>query len=982
MRSSPGNFQSRRPNVQRIRPTGMSRRRIWIIVAIIVVLFGLIFLSNIAGFYTDYLWFGSVHQVGVWTGLIAAKFELGVIFILSFFIFLWVNLAVADKVSFKNALITPVDELVQRYQAFVTPRAKLIRTVVAAIFALLVGASAIGEWRQWILFTHATSFSATDPQFHRNIGYFVFKLPFESFVVNWTLAALALTAVVIGVIYYFNGGIRPQDQHERVTPAVKAHLSVILGLIALTKAGGYYLQGFSLDISRNGFVNGAGYTAVHYNLPALELLVWISLASGVILLLNIKRRGWVLPVIAVGLWAFVALVVGVIYPALIHRFKVLPAQDVLESPYISRNIAATRTAYGLNHIVNVPFSGSNSLNANTAGQYANTLAAARLWDPSLTNATFQKLQDIRSYYQFNTLAVDRYMVGGQLTPVVVGVRQIDSADLPQTSWVNVHLQYTHGYGAVVAQANAATPSGNPQLILKDVPPTSNSGFPTLTQPSAYYGTGSMPYAIVDTKQPEIDYQLKNGNNQESHYTGTGGVPVGSFINKAAFALRFSDVNILFSGLITSHSRMMFVRNIQARAEKAAPFLHFGSNPYPVILNGGIYWVQNAYTTTNWYPYSQEANTIALNPNSGLNEPFDYVRNSVKVVTNAYSGKMTFYVTDPHDPIIQAYEKAFPHLFTPASKMSAALLQHLRYPQDLFTVEASMYGRYHIVQAGNFYNAGDAWALSPAASTSPSGGPAFNTPTNSQGIPTGPSTPVPMSPVYQVMRLPGETNLSFDIIEPFVPVSASGRLQTLSGFLVAGSGPTNYGQLTAYFTPPDQSIDGPSLIDARIEQVASISQEISLLDSHGSVVNLGTVLMLPIHQSILYIRPLYVVSSGNALPELKEVIAVYGSQAAMGATLAQALAGVFNAPVPGLSSGTSTPPSSTTPTSLPPGNVTQLLVQAQSLYTQAQSALSGGNLGAYQADINQMDSLIVQANKLLTATTSTTTTTTTIPPNSA
>lgn len=955
----PEDIASSAPRPKRKRRT---TTRFWVILAAALVVIVLLSLHSLATLYTDYLWFGSVHLSEVWRRLAAVKLGLFIGFGAVFFVGMWASLAVVDRLAPVRLALGPEDELVRRYQQAVAPRSVLVRTIASLVIAAIAASGTVGQWKHWLLFRDAVSFPTRDPEFHKNVGFFVFTLPFLSYLVGWLFVSLLVITVVSTIAHYLNGGIRVHNGTIRVESQVKAHLSVLLALVALVKAGGYYLQRYTLDFSTQGYVQGAGYTDVHARLPAITLLIWISLAAAAILLYNIYRRGWALPILAVGLWAFVAIVVGAIYPALVQALKVNPAQDVLESPYIARNIAATRTAYSLNSIKTVPFAASTNMTPAEIDAHAANLDSVRVWDPSLTNDTFSKLQAIRSYYSFNTLATNRYSIKGHLTPVVIGVRQLNSADLPAQGWVNVHLQYTHGYGAILSPANVAKSDGNPVFGVDDVPPVSEPGYPSITQPSVYYGVDTPGWVVVDTRQPEIDYQLPNGAEQESHYGSTGGVRLNSFFTRAAFAIRFSDFNLLISNLITSKSRIMFVRGIRSRVAKAAPFLQLGSNPYPVIWDGKILWIQDAYTTSDHYPYSQNADTTALPPTSGLQIPFNYVRNSVKVVVNGYTGKMTFYATDPSDPILRTWERAFPGMFTPISKMPASLRALLRYPKDLFTVQAAMFGRYHITNPQAFYNAGDAWNISQSPGAgNPQAALATTYTTNAQGIPISTGQLARMTPLYETFQAPGQSRVSFNLIDAFVPVSAGDQIQTLSAFMVARyprSDP-GQGQITVYVTPRGESIDGPALIDARITATPSISKAISLLNTNGSSVILGNVLMVPIGQSMLYVRPLYVQSSRNALPELKDVIAVYGTQAAMGTTLQAALQSVFSAP---LALGQSSSSSSSASAALS-GQEKQLITEAGSLYTQAQAALKAGNLGAYQSDVDQIGSIVSQLEQL-------------------
>ncbi len=959
---------------QTARPTSNRRRR-WIIAAVIILIILIASLRTFAVFYTDALWFSSVNLHSVWVKLFEIKFGLLVVFSAIFAVLLLASLLVAERLAPKGPSLDAEDEFVKRYQEVIGPYARWLRAAVVVVLSLIIGSQAIGQWNNWILFNNSTPFHATDPQFHRNVAYFVFTLPFEQFLVHWTLVALFVVLLVTLLSHYLNGGIRLQGSRPRVRPAVKAHISVILGLLALVKAVGYYLARYSLDLSSNGYNQGADYTDVHARLPALELLILVSLAAAVLLIYNIRRQGWALPILGVGLWFLVALTAGTIYPAAVQALKVNPAQNTLERPYIQRNINATRAAMGLDSVASTSYPASSTLTAAQLSANSDTLANAKLWDQTQTQPTYDKLQDIRTYYQFDTLAVDRYKVNGSETPTIVGVREINDADLPSTSWVNTTLQYTHGYGMIVSPANQTTSNGDPQFAVGYVPPVSNSGLPNVAQPSVYFGLSNSGYVVANTKQPEIDFQLTNGTNVETHYKGNGGVQLSNFFDQVLFAVRFSDINLLISNQITSQSRLMFDRGVQARVTKAAPFLSLDADPYPVLLNGHIDWIQDAYTTTDNYPYSQNADTGALPSGSGLNQNLNYVRNSVKVVIDAYTGKMTFYVMDPNDPIIQTYEKAFPGMFTSSSKMTPALRQHLRYPEDIFTLQATMYGKYHITTAQSFYSAADAWALSPSPGAGSPSQPLQTTlTTNAQGQEVSTGQLERMAPIYQEMEVPGQSKQSFTLLDAFVPISGQSQIQTLSGFMMAGSDPSDYGKLQMFVTPRDKPVQGPSIVAAKIDATKAVSQQISLLNQNGSSVQLGNVLMIPIANSLLYIQPLYVQSSRNTFPELQQVIAVYGNQpAAIGATLGDALSTLFQAPV-------STTPGGGASNTLSP-QVRALLSAAQQAYAQGQVDLKAGQLGAYQSDIQTLESNLQEIQQLTgtaPATSGSGTTTTTAP----
>jgi uncharacterized membrane protein (UPF0182 family) len=973
------------------------RGRVWIIVAVVVLVVLFASLKTIATFYTDYLWFGSVNLAGEWRHLFVVKTGLFLGFALVFFVVLWVNLAVVDRLAPGELSLGPDDELVRRYQQRVAPRAVLVRTVVSVVVALIAASGAIGQWRNFLLFEDGVYFTGpnrNDPQFHKNIGFFLFKLPFLSFIVQWAFVSLVVMAVVTVIAHYLNGGIRVQSGAPSVAPQVKVHLSVLLAAMALVKAFGYILARYNLDLSQTGYVQGATYTAVHARLPALTLLFWISLLAAVILLINIRRRGWALPVLGVGLWAFVAIVVGAIYPAIVQAVKVTPAQNTLEQPYIARNIAATRFAAGINNVKRTTFKATQTLTPSGVVANKATLGNVQLWDSTQTGATYSKLQNTRSYYSFNTFAIDRYTIKGSPVPMVVGVRQVNDADLPSQGWVNTHLQYTHGYGMILSPANTAN-SHQPTFALSQVPTQSSADAPKITQPRVYFGLsnplgGDAAYVLANTRQQEIDYQSGSGGNPiTSTYHGTGGVQLKNFLVKAAFAIRFGDFNLLVSDLVTHQSRLMFVRDITQMAQKAAPFLSFDSDPYPVLSGGNIYWVLDAYTTSDNYPYSQNFDTSALPLNSGLQQNLNYVRNSVKVVVNAYSGQMKLYdvtsLTKTPDPILQTWEKVFPGMFTSVSQMPAGLRAHLRYPEDLLTLQSAMYGRYHITQPLAFYNATNAWSVSPSAGAGP---PDQALPQTQTAGPQGSiSTQTQRSaPIYEVFKLPGQNKQTYNLVNSFVPANRADNIQTMVGFIAAGSDPSDYGQLTVFQTPP---IDGPALVDSDIAGTQAVSRAISLLNQNGSTVLLGTLQFVPVGDSMLYFRPFYVESSRNPFPKLDYYIVVYAgaqgqSQVAFEPTLQGALNDLFGVSLPGQTSqGTTTP---TGPGTALNANIQSLIAQANADYQQAQTDLKAGNFAAYGTDTQNLQSVLQQLQQASGVSSTppaktkptTTTTTTTVP----
>ena len=940
----------------------VSRRRLITIIVGLVAVFTLTGLRSVAVLWTDSLWFNSVGASSVFRGLLWVKVGLVAVFGLAFFVVLWGNLLLARRFAARDFTFEPEDEALRQIQSMLRPYSFRITAVVSLVLGVIAGLSALPEWNNYVLFSHAQSFGTLDPLFKKDLGFFVFRLPFLHFIVNWALTSLLVITVITVAYHYLNGGIRAARVTPRVSPQVKVHLSVLLAVVALLKAAGYILARYSLVTSTNGYIQGAAYTDVHARMPALSILFWLSLAAAVILLANTVRRGWSLPALAGALWAFLALVIGVIYPSALQTFKVTPSQSTLELPYIERNISATRLGYGLNAVNKVDFAGSESITPQEIASSQETLNNIRLWDPSANIAleTVQRRQAIQSYYTFTTLGVDRYTINGKVTPVLVGARQLNMNNLPARSWVNQHLQYTHGYGMVISPANTFDPeTGNPVFALQDIPPRNSLGLPALTQPGVYFGINDPGWVVANSKQAELDYKTPNGTQVESHYSGTGGVEMSNFLRRSAFALRYQDLNLWISDQVTSKSRMLFERDVESMARKVAPFLSFDSHPYAVMANGRVQFVLDGYTTSAHFPYAEDASSQGVPNSSGLPQSFNYVRNSVKVVIDAYDGSLKLYAFgntgEATDPILAAYRSAFPDLFRPASEMPEAIRQHLKYPQDLFAVQASLWGRYHIDSAAAFYTASDRWQVSPTTGAgSPSQALQSTVVTSKKGVAT--AITAQMEPITQVMALPGQQQQQLVTLSSYVPAGATATVQGLTGFLTVTSNADNYGQLTSYVTPRGTSVTGPVQANSEINQNARVSTIITPLDQHGSNVLLGHNMMIPLHNSVLYIRPLYVTSSATPLPQLKYVIAVFNQDVAIESSLSAALSEVLGANVGNGGSGGGEPA----------GTTQTYLAQAAAAYAEAQRQLKAGNLAAYQEQIDKMGALLTKAQSALSA----------------
>ncbi len=941
-------------------PQALSSRRsgAFFLIAAAVLIFLIIIGSSLAGIYTNFLWFHWFGIGEVWRLVTATKIVLEVVFFVVAFALIFSCLYLVDRVVSKSLFVSNESDFVQHYRQSVERFSKWIRVGISLFIAFVLAAGTSGQWQHWLLFEHAVPFGQKDPVFGRDLSFFVFRMPFLSFLVDWVFSALLVALIVTCVAYVLNGALHVEitpQRSVRIEPRAIAHISLLFSLIALERAWSYYfVDRYSLELSQHGVTFGASYTDLHVRLPAMMLLAIVSLVAFVLLAFNVYQRSFTMPLIAFGLWIILAVTIGGIYPTLYQALKVTPSQSTLEQPYIARNIFATRAAMDIGGVSSQYFPANQDLTAGVLANYQPTLNAAQLWDPGPSQATYVRLQDKRSYYSMTRLIIDRYDVNGVVTPVDIGVRELNSAGVASQSWINTHLQFTHGYGAVVAPSNVADGSGNPTFALGNIPASSTTKSVKLKQPAVYFAPGQHNYVIADTKQPEVEYQNSSGSVVEGSYAGGGGIPIGSFLPRLAFAIRFHDLNLLISNEIDSKSKLISIPDAQAAVQKSLPFLSVDTNPYAVIDNGHVDWLFDAYTTTANYPYAQPANTSVLASGSGLNGTYNYVRDAVKIVVNSYTGKMSYYtINAADDPLMLSYERMFHGMFQPLSSLSKSdpvLLDHLRYPQDLLMVQSAMYGRYHITSPSGFYSLSNAWDLSQT-STSSTGNP-------SSSLPQAPNGTIQRySPIYELLQLPGQTTPSFNAVEPLVPYSANDKVQTLAALILANSSFKNYGSMTAFQTPSGgTSIDGPQLVNAAINSNPTVSKQISLLNQGGSAVLFGTVQILPIADSLLYVRPLYVSSSQTSFPQLQEVVVDYGGQVAMEPTLSAALSDVFGA-------GVSTTTSSGSAASVPAA-VRSLIANAVTEYKAAQTALTQGDLGTYQSDVVSAGQLMNEAAQLL------------------
>jgi uncharacterized protein len=954
--------------------------RAWLIGAAIVLLLLITSLRGIARFYTDFLWFDEVGFSKTWRSLLAAKIVPALIFSVIFFVVMLVNLYIADRIAPRHRAMGTEDEIIEKYRTYVAPYSGRLRVGVSLFFALIMGGGVSGQWKSWILFSNSVKFGVKDPQFHKDVGFYVFRLPFLQFAVGWTFAALLVVLIVTAVFHYVNGGIRLQSPFQRVTPQVKVHLSVILALMALTKTVQYYLARYELLFSHRGVVDGAGYTDIKAQLPALNFLMIISIAAAVLFIANIFRRGWVFPIIAVGLWGFISIVVGTIYPAYIQRIQVQPNEFSREEPYIKRNISATRAAFGLSsdHVDSRSFKYEENLDASDVADNRATLENARLWDPPELTETYKAIQEFRTYLAFDDVDIDRYKSGVDTLSSMISARELDPTQLPSSTWTNSHLRYTHGYAAVVSAANSVD-GDRPSFLLQDIPPQGEAAVRIdPNRVGVYYGEDLGGFAVVKTKVREIQ---PTGEQSEDTtvYTGKGGVPASSFVRKAALALRFGSWDLFVSGQLTDQSRVLYMRDIRDRVRTAAPFLHFDADPYPVILNGKILWVIDGYTTTDRYPYSQSLHPSSLPTGSGLDQSFNYVRNSVKATVDAYDGTIKFYVVDEaNDPLIKAYQKAFPNLFSKESEMPEGLRAHWRYPEDLFRAQTEQYTIYHMTDAQEFYGKEDLWDIAPEPSASGAVSQATTATTvrgnNGGRNNTLSSSGNPLTPLYQMMQLPGEKGQEFVLTRSFVP---RGKKNQLTAFVTARNDGNHYGQLVVYNTPDNSPAPSPARAASLIEAEPKISSQFSLLDQRGSEVLRGELQLIPIKDSYIYVRPIWIKGQGeSSFPRFQYVAMTYGERAVLAASVDDGVAQLI--------SGATPPPTEPTGPTNPPAvndTVAGLLNQATAEFNEATKALDKNppDLGAYQEHVDKAQGFVQQAQALAASesggSTPTTTTTT-------
>ena len=891
-----------------------------------------------SGFYIDWLWFNSVDFTSVWTTVLTTKIQLFLLVGLLTSLVISLNIYIAYK---RRPLYVPTSiEIngVERLRGQIEPIRMWVFIGIAAVLAYFAGSSGMAFWRDWLLFTNSTTFGVKDPQFGLDVSFFVFKLPMYQAIIGWGISTLILAAIASAFVHYMYGGIRTNVQSDRTTVAARVQISILLGLIVLIKAVAYWFDRYALSLKESSLITGLKYTDVNALLPAKAILSAIAVVCALLFFANIVRRSWLLPAAGTALLVISSVLIAGVYPAAIQQFQVKPSESSKEAPFIQRNIDATRAAYGL---ADVDIKDYNATLSTSAGQLADdaaTIANIRLMDPNVVSATFRQLQQIKPYYTFpQSLDVDRYKINGVSRDTVVAVRELNIEGNPSRNWINDHLVYTHGFGFVAAYGNTVDADGKPNFAVGDLPPTKGLGD---FQPRIYFGENVPDYSIIGGKKTnnpvEFDYpDDASANGQKNYtYTGTGGVPVGSLLNKLLFAVKYQEQRILLSNLINADSKILYNREPRERVAKVAPWLTLDGDPYPAIVDGKILWIIDGYTTSAGYPYARTtslststadaltANSTAVTAQS--NTTVNYIRNSVKATVDAYDGTVNLYQWDQKDPVLKTWMKAFPNSVKPKSAISKDLLDHVRYPEDIFRVQREILSSYHVKNSDAFYGGQDFWR-----------------------VPTDPSTfganAGAQPPYYMTLQMPGSKTPAFSLTTPFVP---RGGRENLSAFAAVNStaGP-DYGKISVLQLPRSTNIAGPSQVASNFEAKPEVANTLSLLRQGGSDVVLGNLLTLPVGNGLLYVQPVYVRATANsaAYPLLQKVLVSFGDVIGFDSSLKGALDQVFGGNS-GTSSTTTSNPDATTNNSS--ADLASALQRAKQALSDGQAALAKGDFAAY------------------------------------
>ncbi|HEU5485675.1 MAG TPA: UPF0182 family protein [Microlunatus sp.] len=940
-----------------------------IIAAVLVVAFA-IFTS----FWTDRLWYTALDFNTVFTTMLVTRIVLFVAFGVVMAALVGGNAVLAYRLRSKTRLGPPTSPLLERYRELLDARLVWVVLAIAVLVGLFAGGAAAGQVDTFLAWRHQTPFNVTDPKFGLDIGFFVFAYPWWRFVASFLFAALVFSAIIAAVVHYITGGLRFTGPMRGGSPAAQAHLSILVGLAVLIKGFGYWFDMYGLEIA-NTTLGGDTFTGINYtadNATANAKLI-LAVIAGICALLffaNAVLRRWVIPVIGLTLLILSSIVLGIVYPGAVQYFSVRPDEPDKEREYIARNIAATRAAYGVDNVEILDYSAKTTATAGQLRSDAEAIPGIRLIDPAVVSPAYEQLQQVRGYYQFaKTLDVDRYTIDGAETDAVVAVREMDVDGIEGQNWNNLRTVYTHGYGLVAAYGNKRQSGGEPEWIVRDIPP---QGKIDEHEPRVYFGEIQDDYSIVGAPEGSAPIELDtpgggdSGNPTTYTYKGKGGVPIGSWWNRMLYAAKFADVNILLSDRVNAESKIIYERTPRERVQKAAPWLKVDGDPYPAVVDGRIVWVVDGYTTSNSYPYSQRVGLNAVTSDSqtvtqGTNvvaQPdtnINYIRNSVKAVVDAYDGTVKLYAWDDTDPVLQTWQKAFPGTVLPKSEISADLREHLRYPQDMFKVQRSILGRYHMTDPYNWYLQSGLWEV-PNDPVAGAGSNAKET------------------PYYLSIKWPKSEDPVFSLTSVYVPKGRS----NLAAYMAvnADAASRDYGQLRILRMSDTTQIDGPGQTANAMVTNEVVAERLRPFQQGTAQAQYGNLLTLPVGGGLLYVQPVYTQRQGStgAYPALRFVLARFGQQVGIGDTLQEALDQVF-AGDSGASTGETNPSASPSPKpsgsgapspSTSPDNpaAVQALTEAETAFEAAQKALTDGDLGKYQDEIDKAKAATDKAAKAM------------------
>jgi hypothetical protein len=919
------------------RPNHTSRRT-KLSIAILAIAFLLILSSStLVHLLTEAWWFDAVNFSGVFWTLLGWRVLTWLGTFVVFALVLGLNYRLAMRFTRDRSFrLLEGSELAPYGQAL----PNYIAPVLIAVISFLAAGASVGAWETILKFLNASEFGRVDPIYQRDIGFYLFRLPLYEGIQDWLVALLVCSLLVSVPIYVLKGKVKTRGSWQTfISGRAKAHISALLAGIAVLFAIDFWLERYDLLYSGNGVVFGAGYTDTHAVVVALWVMSAIALAVGTLFVVSMWRSSLALPLYGIGLYIAALVLVRGVFPSLMQQFIVEPNELAKERPYIEYNIESTNQAYQLDTIQNQEFPAETQLERQDLEQNQGTIRNVRLWDYRPLLSTYRQLQEIRPYYHFSDVDIDRYTLDGNYRQTMLSPRELDYSRVPARgqTWVNQRLIYTHGYGLVMSPVNAVTAQGLPELFIRDIPPVSEVDV-EVERSGIYYGEETNNYIFTNTGIQEFDYP-SGDENVFTTYDGEGGVPIPSIFHRLAYAYDLSSLNTLISGYFNDESRILYYRRIRERVNHVAPFLRLDNDPYITLIDGRLQWILDAYTVSDRYPYSEPVSQISdaaaiLAGNDGsqlLAGGFNYARNSVKVLIDAFDGTMQFFVVDDTDPVLRTYRKIFPGLFEPGESVPPPVREHFRYPLNLFEIQAQMYLSYHMRDPQVFYNQEDQWRFP---------------------VEIYEGNERLMEPYYIIMRLPEAQNEEFILIMPFTPVNKDNMI----AWMAARSDGENYGELLLYEFPKQKLIFGPNQIEARIDQNPQISQQLTLWSQRGSRVIRGDLLVIPIEESLLYVEPVYLRAEQGELPELKRVIVAYSEQIAMEETLEDSLAVIF---------GEQQPQQPTEPSPVPtatPAPSSDLIQSALETYRQAEQAAQQGNWSEYGRYQQELEDTLEQLNQ--------------------